>query len=66
MGGYKLTPTRPLSKWDLLPSEEKSRRKKLVRRQYLWTIIAAWVITVPFSALFAGGIFSVLKATLGS
>jgi len=66
MGGYKKKTDRPPSKWDLLPSEEKSRRKKLVRRQYLWTIIAAWIITVPFSALFAGGIFAVLKATLGS
>ncbi|MEE8352700.1 MAG: inorganic phosphate transporter, partial [Rhodospirillales bacterium] len=66
MGGYKSKSDRPPSKWDLLPSEEKSRRKKLVRRQYLWTIVAAWIITVPFSALFAGGIFAVLKATLGS
>ncbi len=66
MGGYKSQSQRPPSKWDLLPSEEKSRRKKLVRRQYLWTIVAAWIITVPFSALFAGGIFAVLKATMGS
>ena len=65
MGGYEKPTPRPPSKWDLLPSAEKTRRKILVRRQYLWTILAAWVITVPFSALFAGGIFSVLKASLG-
>ena len=53
------------SKWDLLPAEEKSRRRKLVRRQYLWTIIAAWLITVPLSAIFAGGIYAGLRAFLG-
>ena len=56
---------RPSSKWDLLPAEEKSRRRKLVRRQYLWTIIAAWLITVPLSAIFAGGIYAGLRAFLG-
>ncbi len=57
--------TRPPSKWDLLPAEEKTRRRKLVRRQYLWTIVAAWIITVPLSATLAGGIFYVLQALLG-
>ncbi len=57
--------SRPPSKWDLLPAEEKSRRKKLVRRQYLWTILAAWLITVPLSAIFAGGIFYALQAFFG-
>ena len=48
-----------------MPAEEKSRRRKLVRRQYLWTIIAAWLITVPLSAIFAGGIYAGLRAFLG-
>ena len=66
MGGYAkkapgLLSPRPPSKWDLLPAEEKTRRKKLVRRQYLWSIIAAWLITVPLSALFAGGIYIALN-----
>jgi len=62
MGGYaKNNSSRPPSKWDLLPSEEKNRRKKLVRRQYLWSIIAAWLITVPLSALFSAGIYIALK-----
>ena len=66
MGGYKNKDTapssqRPPSKWDLLPTAEKAKRKKLVRRQYLWTIVAAWLITVPLSALFAGVIFFALK-----
>ena len=57
--------TRPPSKWDLLPAEEKIRRRKLVRRQYLWTIVGAWIITVPLSAILAGGIFYVLRSLLG-
>ncbi len=65
MGGYakktNRSPPRTPSKWDLLPSEEKNRRKKLVRRQYLWSIIAAWLITVPLSALFSAGIYIALK-----
>jgi PiT family inorganic phosphate transporter len=66
MGGYKKIKTdRPPSKWDLLPSAEKARRKKLVRRQYLWTIIAAWVITVPLSAMLSGVIFFAMKGAFG-
>ena len=61
MGGYEKKADRPPSKWDLLPAEEKSRRKKLVRRQYLWSIVAAWLITVPLSALFSAGIYIALK-----
>ncbi len=53
------------SEWDLLPPLEKAQRRKLVRRQHLWTIVAAWLITVPLSAIFAGGIFFVLRALLG-
>ena len=59
------TKDRPPSKWDLLPAEEKSRRRKLVRRQYLWTIVAAWLITVPLSAMFSAGLFFALRAFLG-
>jgi PiT family inorganic phosphate transporter len=66
MGGYKKKESeRPPSKWDLLPSAEKARRKKLVRRQYLWTIAAAWLVTVPLSALLAGGIYFALKSAFG-
>ena len=66
MGGYKKKENgRPPSKWDLLPSAEKARRKMLVRRQYLWTIVAAWLVTVPLSALLAGGIFFALKTAFG-
>jgi PiT family inorganic phosphate transporter len=65
MNGSAKKADRPPSKWDLLPAEEKSRRRKLVRRQYLWTIITAWLITVPLSAIFAGGIYAELRAFLG-
>lgn len=36
---------------------ERSRRRKLVRRQHFMTIIAAWVITVPSAALIGAGLF---------
>lgn len=35
----------------------KARQRKLVRRRHLMTIIAAWLITVPASALVATAIF---------
>jgi len=40
----------------LLPEEERARRK-LVRRSHLLTIVAAWIITVPASALLSGLLF---------
>lgn len=36
---------------------ERSRRRKLVRRQHFTTIIAAWIVTVPCAALMGGGLF---------
>ena len=53
------------SEWEMLPPLEKAQRRKLVRRQHLWTIIAAWLITVPLSAAFAAGIFLALRTFLG-
>jgi PiT family inorganic phosphate transporter len=40
--------------------EERSRRK-LVRRSHFLTIIAAWVITVPATALLSSGVFVCLS-----
>ena len=46
-------------------SPEESRKwRKLVRRQHLLTIVAAWLVTVPLSALLAAGIFFVMQNTL--
>ncbi|MGY6411383.1 MAG: inorganic phosphate transporter [Alkalilacustris sp.] len=42
-----------------LPVEERARRK-LVRRSHFLTIVAAWVITVPASALLSAGVFLLL------
>jgi PiT family inorganic phosphate transporter len=39
----------------------RARRRKLVRRSHLTTIAAAWVITVPASAILAGVIFWALQ-----
>ena len=43
-----------------LPQEERGRRK-LVRRSHLMTILAAWVITVPATAVLSAGLFWVLQ-----
>jgi len=45
--------------------EEQVLRRKLVRRNHLTTIAAAWVITVPASAVIAGVIFLFLQAVRG-
>jgi len=44
--------------------KEKLRRRKLVRRQHLSTIVAAWLITVPLSALLAAVIYWIMSASL--
>jgi PiT family inorganic phosphate transporter len=41
---------------------KKARARKLVRRQHLYTIIAAWLVTVPLAALLAAGLYMVLRA----
>ena len=47
----KLESDREVRRW------AKSRKRKLVRRRHLTTIVAAWLITVPASALIAALIF---------
>jgi PiT family inorganic phosphate transporter len=44
-----------------LIKREKSMHRKLVRRQHIMTIAAAWVITVPLSALLAGGLLYLIR-----
>ncbi|MDE0751446.1 MAG: inorganic phosphate transporter [Planktomarina sp.] len=46
------------------PKEER-RRRKLVRRSHFLTIIAAWIITVPASAILSAGIFLGINAYMG-
>lgn len=38
----------------------KARKRKLVRRRHLMTIVAAWLITVPASAVVAASLFLVI------
>ena len=45
-----------------LGSRNNNRRRKLVRRVHLATIVAAWVVTVPVTAVMAGAIFFALRA----
>jgi PiT family inorganic phosphate transporter len=48
-----------------LPVEERIRRK-VVRRSHLLAILAAWVITVPATALLSAGLFLVLARIGGA
>ncbi|MDF1749831.1 MAG: inorganic phosphate transporter [Alphaproteobacteria bacterium] len=43
---------------------EEIAHRKLVRRSHFLTIIAAWVITVPASALLSAGIFVIVKTVM--
>ena len=40
---------------------KKQRKRKLVRRQHAFSIAAAWIITVPASALLSGALFFLLN-----
>ncbi|SIS58800.1 inorganic phosphate transporter [Phaeovulum vinaykumarii] len=46
-----------------VPPEERARRK-LVRRAHFTTVAAAWVITVPASALLSGGLYLLLARVI--
>lgn len=41
---------------------KKARKRKLVRRRHMLSIAAAWVITVPMTALLAGGLYVFARA----
>lgn len=43
-----------------LRNRDEQRRRLLVRRTNLLTIVGAWIVTVPASAALAGGLFHVL------
>ena len=58
----------PLWSEDELPPEKlerklkKRRRRQLVRRSHLFTIVAAWLITVPCAAFLAGLLYAGISA----
>ena len=43
---------------------EEIAHRKLVRRSHFLTIIAAWLITVPASALLSAGIFLIVQSVM--
>ncbi|MHA7772562.1 inorganic phosphate transporter [Roseibium sp. M-1] len=47
----------------MMKNREERRRRLLVRRANLITIVAAWVVTVPASAMLSAGLFHLLQAT---
>jgi PiT family inorganic phosphate transporter len=44
---------------------QKRERRKLVRRQHVLGIFAAWLITVPAASLLAGTLYLVMSAVVG-
>ncbi|WP_337996734.1 inorganic phosphate transporter [Oleispirillum naphthae] len=44
----------------------KAQKRRLVRRRHLQTIVAAWLITVPLSAVLAAGIFLGLRTLIAA
>lgn len=45
---------------------EERRRRKLVRRSHVMTILAAWIITVPAAALLSATIFYLITLSMGT
>ncbi len=45
---------------------QKRERRRLVRRRYMLTIAAAWVITVPASALLAAALYALMMLAQGT
>ncbi|PYF12030.1 PiT family inorganic phosphate transporter [Rhodobacter viridis] len=53
-----------LQKGKVVPAEERSRRL-LVRRSHITTVVAAWIITVPASAVLSAGLYWLMNALDG-
>lgn len=60
--GLQAQKRHPDSNLPINATPEYRNRKKLVRRAHVWTIAAAWIITVPSAALLAAGIFFLIQA----
>jgi len=52
----------PMSEGELSRRFAKSHKRKLVRRRHLMTIVAAWIITVPASAILASIVFFAISS----
>ncbi|MCF8475972.1 MAG: inorganic phosphate transporter [Pseudolabrys sp.] len=48
-----------------LVNYQKREKRKLVRRQHVFGIAAAWVITVPAAALLAAGLYALMRSIAG-
>ena len=56
----------PQQKPAKLHGTEERRRRKLVRRSHFMTIVAAWIVTVPASALLSALVFLAIGLVMGS
>ena len=43
---------------------KKAKKRRLVRRSHVYTIIAAWLVTVPCSAAVAALIFYIIRGAM--
>ncbi len=59
-----VAPAEPTNPAKAAKKAEKTRRRRLVRRQYMLTIAAAWVVTVPLAAVLAAALFLALSWVL--
>ena len=50
---------------EALLNHRKRERRKLVRRQHVFGIVAAWVVTVPAASALAAGLFLTMRAIVG-
>jgi len=50
---------------EALLNYRKRERRKLVRRQHVFGIVAAWVVTVPAASALAAGLFLTMRAIVG-
>ena len=50
-----------LKAWEKIDPAERAQRRKLVRRQHVLTILSAWVVTVPATAVIAAALFWILR-----
>ncbi len=62
MAGVSLNPTAEKA----VKRKHKQERRRLVRRRHLWSIGAAWVITVPAAGLLAAALFLILRLVTGN
>jgi PiT family inorganic phosphate transporter len=50
---------------EALRNYAKREKRRLVRRQHVYGIAAAWIVTVPAAALLAAGLYASMRWAMG-